>query len=84
MKCFELRMLYSSCFGPSVSVSTACATICEKRREAALEKSYLSRGVDDFRNVILALVLDGLAEGVFYRGVVAVDEVTIDELHGER
>lgn len=82
MKCFELRMLYSSCFGRSVSVSTGCGCDCEKR--SSPRKPYLSRGIDDLRDVILALILDRLAEGVLDRGVVAVDEVTIDELHSER
>lgn len=46
--------------------------------------TYLSGGVDDFRREILALPLYSLAEGVFYRRVVALHEMTVNELHSER
>lgn len=43
----------------------------------------LAGRVDDFYGEVLGAVADHFAEGVFYRGVVAVDEVAVDELHGE-
>ena len=46
--------------------------------------TYLAGGVDDLGRIVLALEPDDLAEGVLYRGVVAFDEVAIDELNGER
>jgi len=74
MKCFELRMLYSSCetFGSALSevLDERCLT-------------YLTGGVDDLGSVVLALDLDHLTEGVLDGGVVALDEVAIDELDGQ-
>lgn len=62
---------------------TAC-----KRWVATIEwrdrGAYLSSGVDDFRREILALPLYSLAESVFYRRVIALHEVTVNELHSER
>lgn len=43
----------------------------------------LARGVDDFGRELLALVLDGPVEGVFDRGIVALDEGTFDEADGQ-
>lgn len=44
--------------------------------------SYLTGGVDDLGGIVLALEFDDLAEGVLDGGVVALDEVAIDKLHG--
>ncbi len=38
----------------------------------------LARRVDDFGREVLVAVADHFAEGVFYRGVVGVDEVAVD------
>jgi hypothetical protein len=46
--------------------------------------AYLTRGIDDLGREVLGLVADDFAEGVFDGGVVALDEVTIDELDGKR
>lgn len=35
--------------------------------------------IDDFGRVILSLVLDHFAKGILDRGIVAVDEVTVNE-----
>lgn len=40
--------------------------------------------VDDFGEVVLVLVTDCLGESVFDRGVVAIYEVSVDELHRQR
>ena len=39
----------------------------------------LARCVDDFSRVILSLVLNHFAKGILDRGIVAVDEVTVNE-----
>lgn len=39
----------------------------------------LARCVDDFGRVILSLVLDHFAKGILDRGIVAVDEVAVNE-----
>lgn len=83
MKCFELRMLYSSC-SDWAQRQRLDGLRCDCEKRSSPRKSYLSRGIDDLSDVILALILDSLAEGVLDRGVVAVDKVTIDELHSER
>lgn len=43
----------------------------------------LAGRVDDLGEVVLVLVADGLGEGVFDRGVVAIYKVPVDELHGQ-
>lgn len=43
----------------------------------------LTRGVDDLDGEVLVAVADDFAEGVFDGGVVGVDEVAVDVLHGE-
>lgn len=45
---------------------------------------YLSSRVDNFRSKILSLKPDHFAEGVLDCRVVALNEVAIDELHGQR
>lgn len=44
----------------------------------------LASGVNNFRGVFLVFVLDGLAEGVFDRGIVALHKVRLHKLHGQR
>ena len=39
--------------------------------------------IDNFCCILLSLVLDRLAEGILDRGIVALDKVAIDELHGQ-
>lgn len=41
----------------------------------------LACGVDDFSGIILTLISNRLAKSVLNRGVVAVDEMAIDELN---
>ena len=45
---------------------------------------YLAGGVDDLRSILLPSVLDSLAEGVLNCGIVALDEMAVDESNGER
>ena len=46
--------------------------------------AYLTRGVDNLCREVLIAVLDDLAECVLDGGIVAVHEVSVHELHGER
>ena len=47
-------------------------------------QAYLAGSIDNLGRVVLRLVADHFAEGVFDGGVVALDEVAVDELDGER
>jgi hypothetical protein len=42
---------------------------------------YLSRRIDNLSRILLVLILDHLAESILNRRIVAVYEMTIDELH---
>lgn len=46
--------------------------------------TYLAGGIDDLGSIIYAFVADDFAEGILDRGIIALDEVAVDELHGER
>ena len=46
--------------------------------------AYLTSGVDDLRRKVLTAVLDDLAECVLDSRIVAIHEVSINELHCER
>jgi hypothetical protein len=43
----------------------------------------LAGGIDNLSSIVLTLDSDGLGEGVFDGGIVALDEVAVDEAHGE-
>lgn len=43
--------------------------------------AYLSCGIDNLGSKFLVLIPNDLAEGIFNRGIVALDEVPVDELH---
>lgn len=47
-------------------------------------RTYLASGVDNFCRKLLSLVTDGLAKRVLDGRVVAIDEVSVDELDGKR
>jgi len=49
----------------------------------SLQSSYLTSGVNNLSSIILPLVFHNLAERVFDGGVVAFDEMTVDELDSE-
>jgi hypothetical protein len=78
MKCFEFKILYSSCHGRrESSQQVACAG-------SFREVSYLSCGVHDLSGIVLAVVLDNPAEGVLDCGVVALHEMLFDKANRER
>lgn len=41
---------------------------------------YLTSSVDDLRRKVLALIPDDFAKGILNGGIVALDEVAVDEL----
>lgn len=53
-------------------------------RQDILFFAYLTRRIDNFCRKILAFESNDFAECVFYRGVIAFDEVPIDELYSNR
>lgn len=76
MKCFEFKMLYSSCHGKEKNVS-------QMGLHSVTEVPYLSRGIHNLRCVVLAVVLDNPAEGILDRGVVAFHKMLLDEADSE-
>lgn len=76
MKCFEFRILYSSC--------TAVSVVIPPRAKWLELSTNLSRRVDNLGRVILSLVPDRLGEGILNGRVVALDEATVDELDRKR
>src|SRR6478752_4723666 len=94
MKCFELRMLYSSW---SIAVSSSLSGCTEHflkwtvqpmcmgdygvQTRGDARAAYLAGGIDDLGGIFLVLVADDLAERVLDGGIVALDEVAVDELH---
>lgn len=78
MKCFEFKILYSS---------------CNKERESSQQVaytghvkgvSYLSCGIYDLGCIVLAVVLDNPAEGILDCGVVAFHEMLFNKANRER
>lgn len=41
----------------------------------------LACSIDDFRREVLSLVSNSLTEGVLDRGIITINEMTVDELH---
>lgn len=74
MKCFEFKILYSSCFG---AVSYAKAP--RRRRDA-----YLSSSIYNLSGVVLAIVFDNSTESILNCGVVALHEMMLDKADCER
>lgn len=74
MKCFEFKILYSSFEGHQPS----CNPSPVERRP------YLPGSVYNFSRVVLAIVLDDPAEGIFNCGVVAFDEMVLNKADCER
>jgi hypothetical protein len=78
MKCFEFKILYSSCYERRErSQQVACPRSFE-------EVSYLSCGVHNLSGIVLAVVLDNPAEGILDCGVVALHEMLFNEADRER
>lgn len=83
IKCFEFSMLYSSCSShrsAKVSHRPSPLVHAAPRLTAGSWEAYLPRCVDDFCRKVLALIPYVLRKRIFYRGVVAIDKVPIDEL----
>jgi hypothetical protein len=76
MKCFELRMLYSSYIAIRRVEELHRSTIYE----ILLFSAYLACGVDNFRGIFLALEFNDFAEGVFNSGIITFYKVPINEL----
>ena len=57
--------------------------ICMLLSDKACEYSYLTGRIDDLRGEILTLVLHDPTERIFDGRIVALHEVTLDELHSE-
>lgn len=76
MKCFELRIEYSSWHR-----HVRCALRLQGQTASL---AYLSCSIDDLCSKVLILVFNHLAECVLDGGIVALDEVAIDKLDGER
>lgn len=53
-------------------------------RKRATDRSYLASSINNLSCVLLSLELDNLAEGILNGGIITLDEMPIDELHGER
>ena len=79
-------MLYSSCFAIIRIPESAHHDRHARYSESCWLplKTYLSSSVDDFCRILLGLVLDGLAERILNGRIVALDEMSVDELDGER
>jgi hypothetical protein len=78
MKCFEFKILYSSCHERKESSQQVA---CPDGFKGA---SYLSCGVHDLGCIVLAVVLDNPAEGILDCGVVALHEMLFDKADRER
>jgi hypothetical protein len=72
MKCFEFKMLYSSCKVLSHSLAITSHKVI-----------YLSRSIDNLSRIVLAVVFDNSAEGVLNGRVIAFDEVMLDKADRE-
>jgi hypothetical protein len=93
MKCFELRMLYSSCsngsqyliymFWDPRDMHVTRGVRSGVKVKVKMTMAYLSSGVDDLGGVFLTFVLDIFAKGVLNRRIVTLDEVPIHELYCE-
>ena len=84
MKCFELRMLYSSCtLWSAVLPQPSRAVVPERTCTPGYRKrtTYLTCRIDDLGGIFLILVSNDLAERVFDGGIVALHKVTVDELY---
>ena len=81
MKCFELRMLYSSCT-PSSAVWPGRWPWprCRCARDQRKRNAYLAGRIDDLGGIFLVLVTDDLAKRVLDGGIVALHKVTVDKL----
>lgn len=44
----------------------------------------LAGGIDNFSSIVLTLKSNDLAKGILDGGIVALDEVAVDELHRQR
>lgn len=75
IKCFEFKILYSSC-RPGVNKSG----ISRWQRE----RSYLPSSIYDLSRVVLSVVLDNPAECILNCGVIAFNEVMLNEADRER
>jgi hypothetical protein len=79
MKCFELRMLYSSYFAISQLGEPCRSTLYE----IVIFSTYLPCGINDLSSKFLALVLYDFAESIFNSGIIAFYKVTINELDSQ-
>ncbi len=77
IKCFEFRMLYSSYSAVRWIVQSNGTT----HYVVVLYVTHLTSSIYDLRGKLLALELDDFAECVFNGGIIALDEVAVNELH---
>lgn len=85
MKCFELRMEYSSC--PQQISQASHAGLTRARhvisQDGKSHLTYLASGINDLRGIFLPLVLNDFTECIFDSRVVTLHKVSIDKLHSE-
>jgi hypothetical protein len=78
MKCFEFKILYSSC--PESQINGARRL----KQLNGLSPAYLACSVDDLCREILPLVFDDATKCVLDRRIIALYEVMIHEPHSKR
>ena len=97
IKCFELSILYSSCspeWRDKLETGRSAlqqAALENRNKEGTLNRvtviaglAYLARCIDYLRSKILSAMFDDLGESILNGWIVAVDKVSLDELHRER
>lgn len=77
MKCFELRILYSSLTTPNRISHVWCGM-------GSLMSTHLASGIYDLSCELLPFKLDDFAESIFNGRVITLNEVPIDELNRQR